>query len=253
MSPPSPGPARSTPRAVLSACGPLSLFAAAAIPMVAAVLSPGWRSSLVVLALLGVGAVIGLANRPGPGWVVGRWRGLAIRLLPGLVGAVGVGWSTWLLGSRDVDTALSAALRLLVIVVPSAITLAYVDPDDLADHLGQRLRLPARPVVALGAALQRVHALGAAWTEIGWARRLRGQGVSWRHPRTLVAHLWASTFGMLLRSLGSAATLAVAMDARGFASSARRTWAEPAPWRPADSLVVLAACLPVLVVVIARL
>ena len=97
------------------------------------------------------------------------------------------------------------------------------------------------------------HALGAAWTEIGWARRLRGQGVSWRHPRTLVAHLWASTFGMLLRSLGSAATLAVAMDARGFASSARRTWAEPAPWRPADSLVVLAACLPVLVVVIARL
>ena len=253
VSPPSPGPARSTPRAVLSACGPLSLFAAAAIPMVAAVLSPGWRSSLVVLALLGVGAVIGLANRPGPGWVVGRWRGLAIRLLPGLVGAVGVGWSTWLLGSRDVDTALSAALRLLVIVVPSAITLAYVDPDDLADHLGQRLRLPARPVVALGAALQRVQTLGAAWTEIGWARRLRGQGVSWRHPRTLVAHLWASTFGMLLRSLGSAATLAVAMDARGFASSARRTWAEPAPWRPADSLVVLAACLPVLVVVIARL
>ncbi|MGO4245442.1 energy-coupling factor transporter transmembrane protein EcfT, partial [Janibacter sp. RAF20_2_2] len=142
---------------------------------------------------------------------------------------------------------------LLVIVVPSAITLAYVDPDDLADHLGQRLRLPARPVVALGAALQRVQTLGAAWTEIGWARRLRGQGVSWRHPRTLVAHLWASTFGMLLRSLGSAATLAVAMDARGFASSARRTWAEPAPWRPADSLVVLAACLPVLVVVIARL
>jgi energy-coupling factor transport system ATP-binding protein len=69
----------------------------------------------------------------------------------------------------------------------------------------------------------------------------------------VVAHLWASTFGMLLRSLGSAATLAVAMDARGFASDGRRTWAEGAPWRLADTLVVLASLSTVLVVVIARL
>lgn len=250
------GTHRSAPPAVMSACGPLSLFAAAAIPMAAAVLSPGWPTSLLVLAMLAVGALVGLSNRPGSGagWTVGgRWRGLAIRLLPGLVGALGVGWSTWLLGSQDVDDAVSAALRLLVIVAPSAIVLAFVDPDDLADHLGQRLRLPARPVVALGAALQRVQTFGTAWTEVGWARHLRGQGVSWRRPRSVIAHLWASTFGMLLRSLGSAATLAVAMDARGFASGARRTWAQPAPWRSADSLVVLAALSTVLVVVIARL
>lgn len=248
-------PRRAAPRAVLSACGPLSLFAAAALPMVAAVLSPGWQVSLVVLGLLAVGAVVGLANLPGSGsgWTVaGRWRGLAIRLVPALVGGVGVGWSTWLLGSRDVDVALSAALRLLVIVVPSAITLAFVDPDDLADHLGQRLRMPARPVVALGAALQRVQSFGAAWTEVGWARRLRGQGMSWRHPGSVVAHLWASTFGMLLRSLGSAATLAVAMDARGFATAGRRTWATRAPWRRADSLVVLAALVPVALTLVAR-
>nr|WP_245634621.1 ATP-binding cassette domain-containing protein [Janibacter limosus] len=252
---PPPQPERATPPAVLSACGPLSLVAAATIPMVAAVLSPGWRVSLVVLALLAVGAVVGLANRPGSGgWTLaGRWRGLAIRLLPGVVGGLSVGWSTWLLGAHDVETALSAALRLLVIVVPSAITLAFIDPDDLADHLGQRLRLPARPVVALGAALQRVQSFGAAWSEVGWARHLRGQGVSWRQPRSVVAHLWASTFGMLLRSLGSAATLAVAMDARGFASDGRRTWAEGAPWRLSDTLVVLASLSTVLVVVIARL
>ncbi|KRE39616.1 ABC transporter ATP-binding protein [Janibacter sp. Soil728] len=249
-------PQRSTPRAVLSACGPLSLFAAAAVPMLAAVLSPGWRVSLVVLAVIALGALVGLSNRPGSGagWTVaGRWRGLAIRLLPGLVGGLSVGWSTWLLGSHDVETALSAALRLLVIVAPSAITLAFIDPDDLADHLGQRLRLPARPVVALGAALQRVQSFGAAWTEVGWARHLRGQGVTWREPRSVIGYLWASTFGMLLRSLGSAATLAVAMDARGFASGGRRTWAEPAPWRLADTLVVLASLVTVLVVAIARL
>jgi energy-coupling factor transport system ATP-binding protein len=53
--------------------------------------------------------------------------------------------------------------------------------------------------------------------------------------------------GMLVRSLQSAAALAVAMDARGFASAQRRTWAEPAPWRRADSLLVAASLLPVVV------
>lgn len=243
------------PRAVLSACGPLSLFAAAVLPIIAAVLSPGWQVSLVVLGYLALGALVGLATLPGTGggWTVaGRWKGLALRLLPGLVGAVSVGWSSWLLGSRDIGEGVSAALRLLIILVPSVITLAFVDPDDLSDHLGQRVRLPPRPVVAIGAALQRMQSFGAAWTEVGWARRLRGQGVSWRRPRTVIAHLWSSTLGMLLRSLGSAATLAVAMDARGFASAGSRTWATPAPWRLPDTLVVLASCVTIVVVLVGR-
>jgi energy-coupling factor transport system ATP-binding protein len=254
VNPPPPTEPAPRPRAVLSACGPLSLFAAAALPIIAAVLSPGWQVSLVVLGLLAVGAVAGLANLPGTGggWTVAtRWRGLGIRLIPALLGGLSVGWSTWLLGGQDVDTALSAAMRMLVIVVPSAITLAFIDPDDLADHLGQRLHLPPRPVVALGAALQRIQSFGAAWTEVGWARRLRGQGVSWRHPRTVIAHLWSSTLGMLLRSLGSAATLAVAMDARGFASAGRRTWATRAPWHVADTIVVLLGLVPLAVVLLA--
>lgn len=256
VTPPPPREAPPRPRAVLSACGPLSLFAAAALPIVAAVLSPGWQVSLVVLGCLALGALVGLSTLPGTGGgstVAGRWKGLALRLVPAVIGGLTVGWSTWLLGAHEVEEALSAALRLLVIVAPSAITLAFVDPDDLADHLGQRLRLPPRPVVAVGAALQRIQSFGAAWTEVGWARRLRGLGVSWRRPRSVIAHLWSSTFGMLLRSLGSAATLAVAMDARGFASAGRRTWAEPAPWRLPDTLVVLASCVPLVVVALGRL
>src|SRR5699024_11802269 len=111
--------------------------------------------------------------------------------------------------------------------------------DVCSSDLGQRLHLPPRPVVALGAALQRIQSFGAAWREVGWARRLRGFGMSWRRPRTVVAHLWQSTFGMLLRSLGSAATLAVAMDARGFAVAGRRTWAATAPWRWPDTVIVM--------------
>jgi energy-coupling factor transporter transmembrane protein EcfT len=35
-------------------------------------------------------------------------------------------------------------------------------------------------------------------------------------------------------------TMALAMDARGFAGAVRRTWAEAAPWRLGDTVLVLA-------------
>ena len=67
----------------------------------------------------------------------------------------------------------------------------------------------------------------------------------------MLAEIWALTLGMLVRSLQAAAALAVAMDARGFATASRRTWAQPAPWRRADSLVLLLSLLPVAVALLA--
>ena len=177
----------------------------------------------------------------------GRLRGVLLRLVPGLVGALSVAWSSWLLGGHDRDTAFTAGLRVLIIVLPSAVLIQHIDADALGDHLGQRLRLPARPVVAVAAALQRVHTFGEIWSEIARARRVRGIGATARSPRSVLAELWALTMGMLVRSLQSAAALAVAMDARGFASAQRRTWAEPAPWRTADLVLLLGASLPAVV------
>jgi energy-coupling factor transport system ATP-binding protein len=137
-------------------------------------------------------------------------------------------------------------------VLPSAVLIAHIDADALGDHLAQRLRLPARPVVATAAALQRVHTFGDVWAEIARARRVRGLGASHRSPRALLAELGALTIGMLVRSLQAAATLAVAMDARGFSTAYRRTWWAPAPWRVADSVLVLASLLPLAVALIAR-
>jgi energy-coupling factor transport system ATP-binding protein len=37
------------------------------------------------------------------------------------------------------------------------------------------------------------------------------------------------------------------MDARGFATAYRRTWAAAAPWRTPDTLVVAAALVPLVV------
>jgi energy-coupling factor transport system ATP-binding protein len=132
------------------------------------------------------------------------------------------------------------------------VLLPLVDPDRLGDHLAQRLRMPARPVVALAAALQRVHTFGAVWSEISLARRVRGLGLDTRRPAALVRDLATVTFGLLVRTLRMAADLAVAMDARGFASASKRTWFAPAPWRPADTLVVLGSLLPIAAALLRR-
>jgi len=235
---------------LVARCGPLALLGGALLAVPAGVLSPHWSVSLVVLAAQLVLAVVGLWA-PGPGAVT-RIRGTALRVLPGLVAALSVGWSTWFLAGRDLDPALTVALRVLIIVLPSAVLIPWIDPDRLGDHLAQRLRLPDRPVVATAAALQRVHSFGAIWSELSRARRVRGLGVSWRAPRTVAAHIGALTMGLLVRTLRAAAELAVAMDARGFATAQSRSWWLPAPWRVRDTLLIALATLPLVVAVTAR-
>jgi energy-coupling factor transport system ATP-binding protein len=94
-----------------------------------------------------------------------------------------------------------------------------------------------------------VHTFGEVWSGITVARRVRGLGLDTRRPVALVRGLATVTFGLLVRTLRMAADLAVAMDARGFASASRRTWFAAAPWRLADTLVVLGALVPVAVAV----
>ena len=226
--PPEPEP---TGIPLVARCGPLALLVAALLAVPAGVLSPHWTTSLAVLATQLVLAVVGLWSPGSRGGGLARARRVAVRTVPGLVAALSVGWSTWFLAGRDLDPALTVSLRVLVIVLPSAVLIPWIDPDALGDHLAQRLRLPDRPVVATSAALQRVHSFGEIWRELGRARRVRGLGVSWRSPRTVLAHVAALTMGLLVRTLRAAADLAVAMDARGFATAVARSWWMPAPWQ----------------------
>ncbi|HMM97112.1 ATP-binding cassette domain-containing protein [Phycicoccus sp.] len=237
---------------LVARCGPLALLAGAALAVPAGVVSPHWSTSLAVLAVEVVLAVVGL-SAPGQGAAPQhRLRGVLLRLVPGTLAALSVGWSTWWLAGHDVDTALTVALRVLVIVLPSAVLLPWLDPDRLGDHLAQRLGLPDRPVVATAAAIQRVHTFGEVWTEIGRARRVRGLGVSWRHPVGVVRHLGSLTLGLLVRTLRAAAELAVAMDARGFATAQRRSWWSPAPWRLRDTVLVVLSVAPLATALLAR-
>ena len=246
LTPPRRDPPPPQPRRVLAAhAGPLALLVSALAAIPAGIIPDHWHTSLAVLAVQVVLACVALWA-PGSGTRPrGRLRRVVLRLLPGLLGALSVGWSTWLLGGHDTTTAVTAGLRVVIIVLPSAVLLPLVDPDRLGDHLAQRLRMPARPVVALAAALQRVHTFGAVWSEISLARRVRGLGIDTRRPVALVRDLATVTFGLLVRTLRMAADLAVAMDARGFASASRRTWFAPAPWRTGDTLVVVASLVPI--------
>lgn len=249
LEPPAPEPEPAQPRRELAAhAGPLALMAGALTAIPAGIVPGHWRTSLVVLAVQMVLAVVALSAVTGAGpRPTGRLRRVLLRLVPGAVGAVSVGWSAWLLGGHDLTTAVTAALRVLIIVLPSAVLLPLVDPDRLGDHLAQRLRMPSRPVVALAAALQRVHTFGEVWSEIALARRVRGLGIGRRRPVALARDLGTVTFGLLVRTLRMAADLAVAMDARGFASASRRTWFAPAPWRRADTLLVVLSLVPLVV------
>lgn len=246
------GAAASGPRVpLLARVGPLGLLLAAfsALPLPA--LLQNWRQGLAVLVLeVLLGAVGLLAPGRGPA-PRGRLRSVLTRLAPATLGVLGVGWSAWLLGGRDVEVAAGAMLRVGALIMPSAFVIGFVQPERLGDHLAQRLHLPARPVVAATAALQRLQSFDLLWGELMRTRRVRGI----RADRGVVAKLreaGAVTVGLLVGALGEAATLALGMDARGFAEARRRTWAGAAPWRPADSLAGVAGLLVVVGAVLAR-
>ena len=206
---------------------------------------------LVSVGLLAVPASLGVRDAGTAAVAVGLVGLLALGLVPGLargawrllapaMAALSVAWSSWLLGGHDVDLAVTAAGRVLVLSLPGVLLAPLVDPFRLGDQLGQRLRLPARPVVAFVAGLQQVERLGEVWGELDRARRARGLGPS-RSPLARMRHAAALTFALLVATLRGAGRQAVAMDARGFAAARRRTWAEPATWSRTDTVVLLAA------------
>lgn len=182
------------------------------------------------------------------GFLIPRWSGIRVRIGVVSFASVSVVYSTWLLGGQDVEIAVTAGLRILVLALPGAVLAVYVDPSRLADQLGQRLRLPARPVVAASAALQRFERFGETWAQLDRARRVRGFGPG-RGPISRGRHAARLTFGLLVAAMRDASTMSAAMEARGFADARSRTWAEPAPWGMTDSVLlavgVALAALPV--------
>ncbi|HYO32133.1 MAG TPA: energy-coupling factor transporter transmembrane component T [Nocardioidaceae bacterium] len=215
--------------------GPLSVLAACLVPVAGALAVNSTATGFTVL-----GAQVLLL-----GGLARDLRSTAARLALGSVAAVSVMVSTWLYGGQNGDEAVAAALRVLSIVTPSALLSPRIVPTELGDHLAQRLHLPARVVVAGVAALQRLDSITESWQQVQRARRARGLGIDGGVRRRLRASAH-SAFALLVISMRSTGQLSTAMDVRGFTSAQARTWAGPAPWRLADSvLLAVAAALAV--------
>lgn len=221
---------------VLARCGPLSLLAASMLLLAGGLSLSGLRSGLVAFGvqLLVVVLLVGRGGRI-PWW----------RLLPGVLAFGSVAWSNWLLASpRAVDAAVVAGLRVAYFVVPGIVFASFIDPFTLGDHLGQRLRMPGRPVLATVAALQRLDAFGEDWDTLQRSRRARGLGPT-RSPISQFGHYSRLTFALLVDAIRQAGRMTVAMEARGYSAPVRtgrrRTWLEPAPWTRWDTLLLVVA------------
>jgi energy-coupling factor transporter ATP-binding protein EcfA2/energy-coupling factor transporter transmembrane protein EcfT len=226
-------------RVLAERAGSLALLVAVLLLVGLPAILTSWRQIGWVLLAEAGWSVVALSAPP-PGRIPqGRIRRVAARLVAPLLAAGSVVWSTWLLGGHDVEAAVTAGLRVLAVVAPGVIVLPYADPDRLGDELRGWLHLPPRGVVAFTAVLGRVQHLDAIWREVVAVRRVRGLGSG----RTVTARfraLAATTVAMVTGALTGAATLAVAMDARGFAAARRRTAYGAVRWGFADWVAVLA-------------
>lgn len=220
--PPAPRPG------VARRAGPLSLLASVVLVTVLgltgsgiAPLAAGWAAMFLI-----GGALVG-------------FRFHLLRLLPAVIAVLSVAWSNWILASPpSILPAVEAALRIGLVVIPGVVAASLIDPTALGDHLGRRLRLPARPVLALTAALRRLDEFAAVWQELEQARRVRGLGP--RRGLVSRGRHWARLcFALLVESLRRAGRLAIAMDARGYSAPGPRTWLGEAPWTRTDTLIVL--------------
>lgn len=144
----------------------------------------------------------------------------------------------------SISLALATFLRVLAIALPSVILFVDTDPTELADGLGQVLRLPARFVLGALAGLRLVGLLGQDWRYLGYARRARGVADQDRLRRFA-----AQGFALLVSAVRRGSMLATAMEARGFGAHRTRTWARPSRFGMRESGLILAAFMIVAVAI----
>lgn len=191
-------------------------------------------SALVALTLelpLFVGAGLSLREfwrRTSPLWVAAPLAGLTTVLYGADAGAIfwSFGFVSVTEGSLSLGWAI--ALRLLAAGLPAVVLFATIDPTDLADGLGQVMKLPERFVIGGLAGLRLVQLFIDDWQALALARRARGVGDGGR-----IRRFAGQAFALLVLALRRGSKLATAMEAKGFGLTSRRTWARPSVfgWR----------------------
>ena len=223
------------PDAPLSRTHPLARIAAGFVVMLGLFVTIDAVTSAIVLVALFVAILVsGLPP-----------RALAVRAIPLLISAAGIGLFNALLGSGGIASGVAIALRLVGISIAGVLAIATVDPTELADGLVEHVHAPPRFVVGALAAFRLFPLFSREWDTIGLARRARGIEADRALGR--LAAFPGRSLGLLIAAIRRATRLALAMDARGFASRSCRTLARPRAFARGDVAFVLVAVLVVTV------
>ena len=219
---------------VVARINPVAKLAVALIVSLTLLLSIDPVSALVALALeLVLFPFAGLSfreffRRTGPLWAAAPLAGLTTVLYGADSGAI-----VWQFGFVSVtEGSLTLgwviALRVLAAGLPAIVLFVTTDPTDLADGLGQVLRLPERFVIGGLAGMRLVGLFIDDWHSLSLARRARGVGDAGR-----IRRFFGQAFALLVLALRRGSKLATAMEAKGFGLATRRTWARPSAfgWR----------------------
>jgi energy-coupling factor transport system permease protein len=134
--------------------------------------------------------------------------------------------------SGSLTSGVAITLRVLAIGLPGVVLTATTDPTDLADGLGQLLRLPATYVLSALAALRLFGVLADEWQTLAVARRARGLGDD--GPLGRLRTLPGQVFAVLVLAIRRGTVLATTMESRGFGAATHRTWARPSRFGPGD-------------------
>lgn len=171
--------------------------------------------------------------RTWPVWLAAPLTGLTIALYGETSGTVYVEWFVVRVSEGSLELAVATTLRVLAIALPSVVLFVTVDPTDLADGLGQIVRLPARFVLGALAGLRMVGLFLDDWRALELARRARGVA-----DRGRVRRFLGMAFALLVLSIRRGTKLATAMEARGLGAPGPRTWARESRFGPAEWLLM---------------
>lgn len=168
-----------------------------------------------------------------PVGVAAVFAALTIALYGQVSGQVLFEWGIMRVSEGSLDLAVATLLRILAIAIPAIALFQHISPTRLADSLSAYLRAPERFVVGALSAARLVSLLGTDYQQICATRRSRGLGESrwWKR-------ITADSFSLLVIALSRAKTLAIAMEARAFGRSLRRTHFRESAWSGSDWLIV---------------
>jgi energy-coupling factor transport system permease protein len=154
-------------------------------------------------------------------------------------------WSFWFIRITDnsIELAVAITIRVLALGLPTILLFARVDPTDLADGLAQIVKLPSRFVLGTLAGARMLGLFLDDWRSMALARRARGLG-----DHGVVRRFLSMAFVLLVFAIRRGSKLATAMEARGFGSPTKRTWARTSTLGWADAVTV---CGAVLIMVVA--